>query len=411
VDKPGLASLTADMLDEGTTHRTALQIAEELSFIGARFSTGAGWDAAGVNLTTLTKHLDQALEILADVVLHPSFPENELERLRKDRLTSLMQQKDQPTVVASNVFAKVLYGEHHPYGQPTLGTEASLQGITRQDLESFYRTYFHPNNAALIVVGDVKPEDLTARLEKVLGGWTKGEFPPPGVPTPPKRGGTQIFLVDKPKAAQSEIRVGLVGVPRPHPDYFPLLVMNTVLGGQFSSRLNLNLREAKGYTYGARSFFDFRKGPGPFVASAGVKTAVTDSSVIEFMNEIRRIRDEALTPQELEFAKATLIRRLPAQFETPAQIAGQLAALVLYDLPDDYFDTYVQRVNAVSVADVQRVAKQYLDPEHLAIVIVGDVATIREGLAKLGYGVPVLLDAEGRPVSGAEAGSETGARR
>ncbi len=394
-EKSGLAGLAAQMMDEGTERRSALQIADDLDFIGANLSVNAAEDASFASLLTIKEHLAAALDIYADVLLHPSFPQGEWDRVKKSHLASLTAQKDQPAFVASNVFGILTYGTRHPYGQPSGGTEASVNAISLEDLKKFYEATFRPNNGTLIVVGDVTMKEMKPMIEKYFGSWKKGVITQPSFPAAPKIASTQIYLVDKPQAAQSEIRIGHVGVARSTSDYFALTVMNTILGGQFSSRINLNLRESKGYTYGARSSFSMQKEAGPFVASAAVKTSVTDSSVIEFMKELNGIRDADVSQKELDFAVNSIVRRQPQGFETPGQIAGQLMSLVLYDLPDNYFNTSIQNVQKVTVKDVRRVAQKYLDPKGMNIVIVGDVATIKEGLEKLGYGSVHPVSADG----------------
>ena len=394
--KSGLANLTAQLMDEGTTKRSALQVADDLDFIGANLSVSAAQDAMFASLLTIKEHLTSALDVYADVVLNPSFPEEEWNRVKKTHLASLMARKDQPAFVASSVFDILTYGVEHPYGQPSGGTEATVNAISVDDLKSFYNTYFKPNNGTLIIVGDVTMKEMKPMVEKYFGSWTKGSVSQPKFPAAPTIASTQIYLVDKPQAAQSEIRIGQVGVARNTDDYYAITVMNTILGGQFSSRINLNLRESKGYTYGARSSFAMQKEAGPFVASAAVKTSVTDSSVIEFMKELRGIRDADVTQKEFEFAVNSIVRRQPQGFETPGQIAGQLMSLVLYDLPDDYFNTSIQNIEKVTVKDVRRVAQKYLDPKAMNIVIVGDVATIKDGLEKLGYGAVHGVSADGQ---------------
>ena len=394
--KSGLANLTAQMLDEGTAKRSALQIADDLDFIGANLSVNATEDATFTSLLTIKEHLASALDVYADVVLNPSFPEVDWNRVKKSHLTSLIARKDQPAFVASNVFGILTYGGEHPYGQPSGGTEASVDAISIDDLKNYYSTTFTPNNATLIVVGNVTMKEIKPTLEKYFGSWKKGGISTAKFPAAPKIASTQIYLVDKPQAAQSEIRIGHVGVARSTNDYYALTVMNTILGGQFSSRINLNLRESKGYTYGARSGFSMQREAGPFTASAAVKTGVTDSSVIEFMKELRGIRDADVTQKELEFAVNSIVRRLPQAFETPGQISTQLMLLVLYDLPDDYYSTFIQNNEKVTVKDVRRVAEKYLDPKAMNIVIVGDVATIKEGLEKLGYGAVHAVSADGQ---------------
>ncbi|HYE15821.1 MAG TPA: insulinase family protein, partial [Pyrinomonadaceae bacterium] len=412
-DQAGLASLVADMLDEGTKTRSALDISDQLAFIGASMGVGAGWDSSTASLTTLTRHLDRALDIYADVILNPAFPDKELARLRATRMTSFRQRRDDPNQIAGIVYTSLLYGKGHPYGHPLTGDEASLQAITGESVRKFYETFYRPNNSALVVVGDVKPDDITARLERAFGKWEKAHVPAVDVSAAPQpRDRTQIFVVDRPGSAQSVIQIGHVGVPRSNPDYFPLLVLNTMLGGQFTSRINLNLREEKGYTYGARSSFDFRRGAGPFTASAPVQTAVTKESVMELMKELRGIRGEIpVTPAELEYAKQAIIRGFPRSFETPGQIGDRLETLVTYDLPSTYFNTYIERVQAVTLEDINRVAGRYLQPERMAVVIVGDRKVIEQGLRSLDDlgGHITFVDTEGRPA--AQGGSSGGDSR
>jgi predicted Zn-dependent peptidase len=393
----GLAGFTANMLDEGTTSRTSLQIADQAAFLGIDIGAGAGWDASRITMHTPTAQLDSALALFADLALNPAFPTRELERIRKERLTALVQYKDQPTQIANVVYAATVYGTGHPYGHPVAGTESSVKNITRADIERFHRTYYRPNNATLIVVGDVSPDDIERRANALFGGWTKGDVPPTSLGAAKPAGATTVYLVDKPGAAQSSFRLGGIGAARSTDDYFALLVMNTILGGSFTSRLNQNLRETKGYTYGARSVFDFRRDAGPFTASAEVVAAKTDSALIEFMKELRAIRDTVPTP-ELEKAKRYVQLRLPAIFETTQGIAGQLAPVALYGLPLDYYNSYVQRIEAVTQADVQRVAQRYVDPAKLAIVIVGDRKSIEPGLRAANAGPVVLRDLWGQPI-------------
>jgi zinc protease len=407
---PGAASLTADLLDEGTKTRNALEISNALAGIGARLGVGAGWDSTTAELTTLTRHLDRALDIYADILLNPAFPEIDLKRLRASRLAALQQQRDSADAIASVVYSSILYGDKHPYGRPLSGNEASLTAINEPDVRRFYETYYRPNNAALIVAGDVTAATLLPKLERAFAAWKPAQVPATGVlTTPPARERAGIYLVDKPGAAQSVIQIGQVGVERSSPDYFPLLLLNSMLGGQFVSRINLNLREDKGYTYGARSSFDYRRGAGPFAASGGVFTNVTKESISELLKELRGIRGEIpVTERELEYAKQGILRGFPRGFETPDQIAGRLSALVLYNLPDDYFNTYSARVRAVTLADITRVANRYLTPERMAILVVGDRKAVEPGLRSLGIGEGItLLDVEGRPVAAGASGDGT----
>ena len=396
--KSGLANLTAQMLDEGTGKRDALTVADDLEYLGARFSVSSGMDGTFASLLTLKEYVDQALEIYADVLLNPSFPENEWSRVKTTHLTALLQQKDQPGTMASKAFNRLTFGTDHPYGRSTDGTEESVNGMTIGDMKEYYAAHYRPNNATMVVVGDINMAEAKKALGAHLGAWKAGERGKRDIGTPPSIASTGLFLVDKPEAAQSEIRIGHAGVARNNPDYFALTVMNTILGGQFTSRINMNLREEKGYTYGARSGFPMYINGGSFVASGAVKSAVTDSSVIEFMKELKLIRDADVTAEELDFAKKSMIFREPRNFETPGQIAGQLQNLVLYDLPDNYFSTYVQNFEKVTLADVRRVAEKYIQPSAMNIVVVGDVSKVRDGLGRLGYGEPRLIGADGRSV-------------
>lgn len=397
-ERAGLASITAALLDEGTHTRSALDISNELAAIGARLGTGADWDLSGASLLTVARHLDNALEIFTDVLTNPAFPESELELQRNTRLTAIMQRRDNPQDIAGLVYASLLYGQQHPYGHAIIGDERSVRAVVNGDIENFYEAHYRPDNATLIIVGDVRPEAIVPQLERAFARWESAEVPPVNIPDPPERDASTLYIVDKPGAAQSVIVVGQVGPPRSTPDYFPLLVMNTMLGGQFTSRLNLNLREDKGYTYGARTFFDYRRGRGPFAASASVQTVVTKESLVEIMKELRGIRGEIpVTPAELEFSKQAIIRGFPRSFETPEHIANRLADVVLYDLPDDYFNRYIAEVSSVSREDVIRVAQKYLDPSKMAILVVGDRATIEPGLRSLDEVGPrvKILDTEG----------------
>ncbi len=401
-ERTGLATLTADMLDEGTKTRSSLDISNEMSAIGSRIGIGAGWDKSSATLTTLTRHLDHSLNVFSDVILNPAFAAAELERLCARRLASLEQQHDDADAIAEDVYASLLYGAAHPYGHSTIGDEASTKALQIADVQRFYETYYRPNISTLIVVGDVQADMLLPALERAFGTWKSAEVPKTEVSTPAARTQSTLYLVDKPGAAQSVITIGQVGVPRNNPDYFSLRVMNAILGGQFMSRINMNLREDKGYSYGAFTYFDMRRGAGPFAASAGVQTAVTKEAVIETLKELRGIRGAIpITQAELDFAKQSIIRAYPSGFETPGQIAGRLEDVVVYGLPDDYFNTVVQKVGAVMVEDVKRVADKYLNPSKMAVLIVGDRKSIEPGLRSLEtIGTTLtLLDDEGKSVT------------
>ena len=395
----GLSGMTSALLDDGTRNRSAIDIANQVQSIGAQLTTGSGWDNSGVRILTLTKNFDRALDIFADVVQNAEFPEAELETYRRRTIGSLIQRRDQPEVIADIVYNRVLYGDAHPYGV-TLN-EKSAKAVKREDIKKFYETFYRPNNAVLIVVGDTDMNSLTPKLESAFKNWQPGEVPKMNIPEARSREKSVIYLVDRPGAAQSVISVGQVGVPRNSDDFYALQVLNTMLGGQFVSRINLNLREDKGYTYGARSNFSWRRGAGPFIATAPVQSFSTKESVIEIMKELRGIRGEIpVTPQELDYSKQSIIRRFPSGFETVDQMASQLVNMVVYDLPPTYFNDFITKVNSVSMEDVNRVANKYLTPDRMAIVVVGDRKAIEAGLKEIqGVGNSIVyLDAEGNSI-------------
>ncbi len=399
-DRAGLASTTASLMNTGTKNRSAVDIANQLQSIGVNIGANANWDSANVTMQSLTKNLDKALEIYADIVKNPTFPENELETLRRRTQVGLLQRKDNPNAISGVVYNRLLYGKDHPYGKSVTLDENSVKTVTRAEIERFYSTFYRPNNAALIVVGDTDANTIIPKLEAAFGDWKPADVPAISVPGGSSQNNSGIFIVDKPGAAQSVVSIGQVGVSRDNPDYFPLLVMNSILGGQFSARVNMNLREDKGYTYGARTGWSFRRGAGPFEASADVQTAVTKESVVEFMKELNGIRGSIpVTPAELEYNKQSIIRRFPQGFETVGQISGQLANLVIYGLNDSYFNEYIRKVNAVTLEDVNRVANKYLTPDKMAILIVGDRNVIEPKLREIdGWGKNIrLLDGEGNP--------------
>jgi predicted Zn-dependent peptidase len=389
--KMGTAALTSALLTEGTTSRTALQIADQAGFLGVRVGAGSGWEQSTISLHAPTAQLDSAMALFADIALHPAFPAADVERVRKVRLTSLQQQRDRGPAIADRAFANALFGDQHPYGRALAGTEASIASISRDDLVSFYNTYYRPNNATLLVVGDVRPDDVERRAQAVFGGWARADVPVVTAPTASGPKATTLILIDKPGAAQSSFRLGGIGAARTTNDYFALQVLNTILGGSFASRLNQNLRETHGYTYGASSGFGLRRSAGPFTAAAEVVTPKTDSALMEFTKELRAIRD-TVPSAELARAKRYLQLGLPEDFETNGSIAAQMLPLITYGIPLDFYASAVQNIGAVTQADVQRVARQYVDPDHLTLVIVGDRKTIEPGLRALNPGVIVIRD-------------------
>jgi zinc protease len=392
-EKSGLASLTADMLDEGAGSRDALQLADAIEFLGARIRTRAGSHTTVLSLHSPLSKFDAALPLLADILLNPTFPADELERKRKSLLTSLLQAHDEPNAIASAAFNVALYGKDHPYGSTGLGDEASIRAFSVADLREFHRSYFVPNNAAVIVVGDVTSDEVVPKLEAAFGSWVPGQVPEVSWPAAPQVRRREVILVDKPGAPQSVIRIGRVGTDRYTDDYYDMQVMNTILGGSFTSRLNQNLREDKGYTYGAYSYFSFNLLPGPFMAGAAVQTEVTDSSLAEFFKELNGIL-QPVPEEEVTGAKNYEAFGLPARFESVSGIAGNLAELVTFGLPLDYFNHYVDEILAVTQRDVRRVAREYVNPERVKVIVVGDRATIEEGIRALDLGPVTVLSVE-----------------
>ncbi len=384
--KFGISSLTASLLTEGAGARSALQIADAVDFLGADLTTNSGSDSSAVRLTVPVARLANALPIMADVALHPTFPQAELDRQKAERVTNVIQAREDPQSIGQLAFARVLYGTTHRYGTAQAGSARNIQAFTAAEVRAFYASVYQPGNAALIVVGDVTPAKVVPMLETNFGKWMGTPVQPHGALTAPAvPAARQIYIVDKPGAPQSQVRIGWVGVARSTPDYFPITVMNTVLGGAFSSRLNLNLREKHGYTYGAQSQFDMRLGAGPFVAAAGIQTDKTSEALTEFFNELNGIL-QAVPADELTRAKHYVSLRYPLGFETTGDIATRLEQALIYRLPDDYFSTYVQKIEAVTGAEVQRVAQKYILPGKFAVVIAGDRAAIEPGIKALNLG-------------------------
>jgi predicted Zn-dependent peptidase len=379
-EKSGLANMTSAMMEEGAGKRSSLEFADAADFLGASISPFSSQHTSGVSLHTPLSKLDSALALFADMALRPTFPAEELERQRKERLTTLIEWHDQPSAIGSVMFSKSLYGDAHPYGRPRIGNENTLRAFRRDDLKQFHSTYYKPNNAILIVVGDVIPSKILEKLESFFGSWKAGDVPTPTWPGIEQVKGRKIFLVDKPGAAQSDIRIGRIGAERTTNDYYALLVLNTIFGGSFTSRLNQNLREEHQYTYGAGSFFDFRPMAGPFGASAAVQTDVTDKALFEFIKELNNIM-QPVTDEELARAKNYVALGYPASFQSVAGITGELAELAVYHLSDTYFNEYTQHIFAVTKEDLNRVTKKYLDPENINIIIVGDRQKIEKGVS------------------------------
>ncbi len=399
--RPGLAALTADMLDEGSGSRSALDIEDALSSMGAQFETEVGADATVLSLLTLPRFADAALALLSDIVTRPNLAGADFDRVRELRTNRLRQMRKLAPAVADLALARLLY-DGHPYGRMPLGTMRGLEAAGVDDVRAFHREVWRPSLATVVAVGDATHDELAGVVERAFGHWQEPAGAPaeielaPSVMTlpAPQQPTSPIAIVDRPGAAQSEIRVGQVAVARLTPDYAALLVLNTILGGQFVSRLNLNLREDKGYTYGVRSGFDFRRAPGPFVVQTAVQTAVTADAVREVLGELRAIASSRpATPAELDMAKAALTRGYPRSFETAGQIARGLAQLTLYELPDDTLERFVPLVQEVDL-DAVAAAATRLDPARMTVAVAGDVEAVEAGLAGLGLGEPVRLNVD-----------------
>ncbi|MBU0509902.1 insulinase family protein [bacterium] len=389
VERPGLASLAADLLREGTKTRTALQISDEARALGANLGTGASFDATTVSLNVLRKNLDPALDLMADIVLNPTFPDEELDRLRKNYLGRIQQENRRPFTSALKAYYRLLFGEGHPYSQPYTGTgtEKSVNAVTRDEIVNFYKTSYSPTIAGFVVVGDITLTEAKEKLDRAFRSWKAIAVTLPEIPDPQPFAATKILIVDKPRAPQSAIVLGNAGISRTDPEYVSCEVMNHILGGLFTSRINTNLREEKGYTYGARSVFVTRRGRGPFLAYAEVQTEVTDESIAEFLKELRDVGGpRPLTPDELKKSKDDLTKSYPQDFETFTEIAGSLNQLFVYDLPADEWTTYLDKVRAVDGAAATQVASRHIHPDQMLIVIVGDREVIEPELRKLNIG-------------------------
>ncbi len=382
--------MTLDMLDEGSAGRSSIQMHEALGAIGAHLESDISADALLVGTTVLERFADRAMDLLADVLVGPSLTDDDFARVRQLRLHRLAQLRDVPGVVADRAFTALLYGAD-PYGHTPLGHERSLTAMTADDVRRFHREMLRPGETTLIAVGDCQHADVVRMAERAFSGWL-------GSPPPPTRADvgllqpTPLHIVPRSGASQSELRIGHVAVARDTPDYYALVAANQVLGGQFVSRINLNLREDKGFTYGARSAFDFRRRPGPFALQASVDTAATARAIEESLGEIAAIRGpRPVTPEELQLGIASLTRGYARNFETADQIARAIAQIVLHDLPDDYFAQFVPTMERLTPEAVTAAARRHLDPDRLTTLVVGDLDVIGRDLASLGLGEPNVL--------------------
>lgn len=386
-DMPGLLDMVTGLLNEGTAKRSSKQIADEVARLGATLTAGANADYSTVAASALSMYSNEILDLLADVVLNPTFPESEVKLAQQNALQGLLQQRSQPGFLANERMAQVLFGQH-PYSVIS-ATPESINAMSHDKLVAFHRQMFVPNNSVLLVVGDVKRDEVLRRVGDLFGKWAKGQTDARQFPQPPARTARALYIVDRPGSAQSNIVIANPAIDRKSNDYFPMLLMNVVLGANASSRLFMNLREAKGYTYGAYSELDARRLAGAFRETAEVRTPVTGASLKEFFYELGRIRDEVVSEKEIRDAKSFLTGVFPLQIETQEGLINRLVQIKMYDLPADYLQTYRDRVNAVTAADIQRVARQYVQPDKAAIVIVGDAAAIVEQVKPYAQAVEV----------------------
>jgi zinc protease len=389
--KEGLSSFTMDLLDEGAANYSALQLADEIEFLGSQISTHSGSFTSGVNCSSPISKLDNVLKLMSDIILRPTFDETEIDRLRKLRLNGLLQNYDNPNVIAQRAFNQLLFDATTPYGK--FPNEQSVKSYTKEDCQTFHKTNFVTGNSTLIIVGDVTQASVKPLLEKYFSVYPTGNITKTQLPTPKQITGRTLYIVDKPGAAQSVIRIGRIGTTRTDPNYNTLLVMNTILGGSFTSRLNNNLREQHGYSYGAGSNFSFWKVPGPFTASSSVQTDVTGPALNEFFNEFNKMR-KPMPEQDFVRGKNYDALGYAADFETNSEIASALVDVVLHQLLDNYFNSYVEKALAVTKKNVEAMAKKHIDPNNMLIVIVGDREKIEESINKQNLGKAKVLSIE-----------------
>lgn len=397
VNKPGLASFTSGMLPEGTERRTSSQIADDAAQIGAALRTLTAGDDSIVDIRTLKPNVEAAFDLLSDVTLHPKFAPAEIERIRKQRETDILQVQDDPQDLAFGVFRRMIYGPGHPYGYREEGTIAATKAATRDDLVQMWKQGYQPGNSALVLSGDLTAAEARALAEKYFGKWTgsAGRYQPPAVDNKVSRG---VYIVDKPGAAQTFVLVGTPGVPRTTEDYVPLEVMNNILGGLYSSRINVNLREDHGYTYGSFSFFSYKRAAGAFGAGGGIRSDATGPAVQEILKEMERVRSSAPTDEELRLAKGAFSQSLAGRFESGEQTANTVGDLFVYDFPLDYYRHLPDRITAVTSEEVQRMAQKYIHPENAVVIGAGDRSKIEDQLKKLSIGEVQVRDYEGNPV-------------
>ena len=396
-DYRGLAGFTASLLREGTTKRSSKEISEQVDALGATLNANSGLSSftSTVNAAGLVENFDQTLDLFADVIRNPTFPEAEVARYKTRTLSQLQFQRSIPQFLAAEQFSRAIYGTNHPAAFIVPPTE-SISKLSSKDLADFHAKYYRPNNAIIAIVGDITMKEVLPKLEKAFGDWEKGDVPATTIPAAPAQSESRIFLIDRPGSVQTVLQLGTLGIERTSPDYFAVLLADRVLGGGPSGRLFLNLREDKGYTYGAYSNFGGSKFRGTWISSSEVRTDVTEGAMKEFMYELNRLRTEKVSTAELENAKRAIIGSFALSLEQPQALLQNIITQKLYNLPADYWDTYPQKVTAITADDVQRAAQKYIDLNHLQVVAVGDASKAREVLEK--YGKVEVFDADGKPV-------------
>ena len=398
---PGTARLAMTVLSDGTKTRSALEISDQLRALGAESGAYSSLDASNVYLSTLKPKLDPSLDIFADLILNPTFPEKDFEREKKQLLAGIEQEQAQPFTMAYRVFPGLLYGKGHAYSNPLTGsgTAAEVAKITRQDLVKFHATWFHPNGATVLVVGDTTMDEIKPKLEKLFAGWKAVELPAKNLAQVKLQAEQRVFLIDRPGSQQSMIMAGHIGPPRNNPQEIALGVMNDALGGTFSSRVNMNLREDKHWSYGSSSFFFDAKGQGPFVAIAPVQTDKTKESIVELDRELKDVvGSRPITEDELKKMVSNRVLSLPGSRETIGDVSQSMGELVIYGFPDDYYDKYESKLKSLRTADLNDAAKSFVHPESLTWVVVGDRSKIEKGIRELGIGEVRFIDADGNPV-------------
>jgi zinc protease len=384
--KEGLAQLTAEMLREGSANHSGIEILEAFESLGTSLEAGADWDSTVVSMTLLQEHLTSGLLLLAEVLTSASFPEHEVERLKAERLAERLQILSEPRGLADESFSRFLYLPDSRYAEPIGGTSESIPSIRRSDMVEFFDRRYVPRGMTIIIVGDIDTDEGLRLVSETLGDWQGKDISTAVSIAREARNTRALEIIAKPDAAQAELRLGHLGISRLHPDYFSVVVMNALLGGLFSSRINLNLRERHGYTYGASSYFDWRCEPGPFVISTAVQSEIVAEALRETLNEIDGMRSREVPIEELSLATSYLEGVFPIRYETTAAIASALANIVTFALPEDFYDTYRDNINAVSPANVLMAARSYVHPEKLQAVVVGDPAVIRAPLERLKFG-------------------------